>query len=60
MRTTRVAVFTAAVGLLIVSGSVLAHHANAVFDVGKRVTVKGTVTEWFWAKIGRASCRERV
>jgi len=20
-----------------------------VFDVGKRVTVKGTVTEWFWA-----------
>jgi hypothetical protein len=39
----------AAVGLLLISGPVLAHHANAVFDVGKRVTVKGTVTEWFWA-----------
>ena len=26
-----------------------AHHANAVFDVGKRITLTGTVTEWFWA-----------
>ena len=49
MRKTCVTVFAAAVGLLIVSGPLLAHHANAVFDVGKRVTVKGTVTEWFWA-----------
>ena len=49
MRKTRVTVFAAAVALLIVSGPMLAHHANAVFDVGKRVTVKGTVTEWFWA-----------
>ena len=49
MRKTRVTVFTVAAGLLIVSGPLLAHHANAVFDVGKRVTVTGTVTEWFWA-----------
>ena len=49
MRTTLVTVFAVAVGLLIVSGPLLAHHANAGFDVGKRVTVKGTVTEWFWA-----------
>jgi len=49
MSKTRVTVLAAAVGLLIVSGPLLAHHANAVFDVGKRVTVKGTVTEWFWA-----------
>jgi hypothetical protein len=49
MRKTLATVFTAAVGLLVVSGPLLAHHANAVFDVGKRVTVKGTVTEWFWA-----------
>jgi hypothetical protein len=48
MRKTLVTLFTAA-GFLIVSGPLLAHHANAVFDVGKRVTVKGTVTEWFWA-----------
>ena len=49
MRKTLVTMFAVAVGLLIVSGPLLAHHANAVFDVGKRVTVKGTVTEWFWA-----------
>ena len=27
---------------------VFAHHANAVFDTEKRVTVKGTVVEWLW------------
>ena len=26
-----------------------AHHGAAQFDVGKKVTVKGTVTEWFWS-----------
>ena len=41
--------FTIAVGLLIASVPAFAHHANAIFDVGKRITVKGTVTEWFWA-----------
>jgi hypothetical protein len=49
MRTRLITVFTVAVGLLIVSVPLFAHHANAVFDVGKRITVKGTVTEWFWA-----------
>ena len=49
MRKGRIAACTIATGLLIVSVPVVAHHANAVFDVGKRVTVKGTVTEWFWA-----------
>ena len=34
---------------LIVSAPLLGHHANAVFDVGKKITMKGTVTEWFWA-----------
>lgn len=28
---------------------VFAHHGNAAFDSDKRVTLKGTVTEWFWA-----------
>ena len=28
---------------------VWAHHGNAAFDNDKRVTMKGTVTEWFWA-----------
>ena len=26
-----------------------AHHATAVFDLGKRLTLTGTVTGWFWA-----------
>jgi uncharacterized protein DUF6152 len=34
---------------LIVSISALAHHGNAEFDIGKRVTVKGTVTKWSWS-----------
>jgi hypothetical protein len=38
-----------AVGLLTVSVPLLAHHGAAQFDVGKKVTVKGTVTEWFWS-----------
>src|SRR6185503_11959540 len=37
------------VGAVILSASLAAHHANAIFDAGKRITVKGTVTEWFWA-----------
>ena len=41
--------FTVALGLLILSVPLLAHHGAAQFDVGKKVTVKGTVTEWFWA-----------
>ena len=34
---------------LIVSVPLMAHHGNAAFDVGKEVTMKGTVTDWFWA-----------
>jgi hypothetical protein len=40
-------------GLLILSLSVstalFAHHGNAAYDTDKRLTLKGTVTEWFWA-----------
>jgi hypothetical protein len=35
--------------LLTASVPLLAHHGAAQFDLGKKVTVKGTVTEWFWA-----------
>ena len=40
-----------AASLLFVSLPVLAHHGAAAFenDPAKRVTVKGTVVEWFWA-----------
>lgn len=35
--------------LLAVPASLVAHHGNASFDTSKRVTLKGTVTEWIWA-----------
>ena len=35
-------------GLLLASVPLSAHHGNAAFDTGKKVTVKGTVTEWTW------------
>ena len=37
------------VGLLMASLSLFAHHGNAEFDIGKRVTVKGTVVRWSWS-----------
>jgi hypothetical protein len=38
-----------AFAVLIAAVPVLAHHGNAAFDSDKRVTLKGTVTTWFWA-----------
>lgn len=49
MRNRLVRTFGIALGLLMVSVPLLAHHGAAQFDVGKKVTVKGTVVEWFWA-----------
>jgi Family of unknown function (DUF6152) len=42
------------IAALVVSASLFslplfAHHGNAAFDAGKRVDVKGVVTEWMWA-----------
>ena len=33
----------------LVSTPVFAHHGSAAFDVGKRLELKGTVTEWVWS-----------
>jgi len=41
--------FIVAVGFLILSVPMWAHHGNASYETGKVVTVKGEVTEWFWA-----------
>ena len=38
-----------AVGLVIVSVPLFAHHGTAAFENDKKVTVKGTVTEWLWS-----------
>jgi hypothetical protein len=31
------------------SASLFAHHGSSAFDTGKKLTLAGTVTEWFWA-----------
>ena len=40
-----------ALGLIVsvVSLPLFAHHGNAAYDTEKKITVKGTVTQWFWA-----------
>ena len=49
MKYRRVALFVMFVGLLILPTPVFAHHGAASFDTSKKLTVKGTVVEWFWA-----------
>jgi len=48
MRTECVVVSVAAIGLLL-SVPLAAHHGAAAFDVGKKVTLKGTVKEWVYS-----------
>jgi len=35
--------------MLSISTPVLAHHGTAAFDTTKNLTMKATVTDWFWA-----------
>ena len=42
-------ILLAAVGLLTSSVPLFAHHGNAAFDPKRKLTLKGTGTEWFWA-----------
>jgi len=49
MRNRLITLLVVAVGLLVASVPVMAHHGDASFGNGDPVTVKGTVTEWFWA-----------
>ena len=39
----------AALGILLTSVPLAAHHGAAALDTGKEVTLKGTVTEWIWS-----------
>ena len=41
--------FCLIVGLLIVCGPMFAHHGGSDYDVQHPVTMKGTVTEFFWS-----------
>jgi hypothetical protein len=36
-------------GLLTVSVPLFAHHGTAAYDTAKKITLKGTVTEWVWS-----------
>jgi len=49
MRNQLITLSVVAVGLLVASVPAMAHHGDASFGNGDPVTVKGTVTEWFWA-----------
>jgi len=42
-------IFLATIGLLILSVPALAHHGAAAFDTDHPITMKATVTTWFWA-----------
>lgn len=44
-----VAIFVLTISLLIVAPLLLAHHGAASFDTTKKLTLKGSVVEWFWA-----------
>ena len=49
MRNRLITVVAATLALPILSAPLSAHHSNAAFDAGKRLSVTGVVTEWFWA-----------
>src|SRR6202163_4400411 len=38
-----------AAGLLVFSGPVVAHHGSQGYDFTKRITLKGTVSQFVWA-----------
>ena len=42
-------IFALGMGASIFSVPAHAHHGYAAYDTDKKVTVKGTVTQWFWA-----------
>jgi len=37
------------IGVSIFSFPLFGHHGNAAYDMGKSITLKGTVTQWVWA-----------
>ncbi len=49
MRNRLVTSVVVAVGLLVFSVPMTAHHSSVAFDVDTEITLKGTVTEWIWS-----------
>jgi hypothetical protein len=42
-------VFSLAIGLLIASSPLPAHHGEAAYDTKNQISLTGAVTEWYWA-----------
>jgi hypothetical protein len=49
MRSKIIPALVLALGMVSFSGLLFAHHGTAAFETDKKVTLKGTVTEWFWS-----------
>jgi len=49
MRNGLAKLFAVGAGLLLLAVPLFAHHGAAAFEPTKRITMKGTVVEWFWA-----------
>jgi len=49
MRSKVIPALVLAVGMVSFSGQLFSHYGTAAFDTDKKVTLKGTVTEWFWS-----------
>ena len=49
MRSKVMAILVLAVGGVTLSVPLFAHHGTAAFETEKKVTMKGTVTEWLWS-----------
>lgn len=49
MRSKIIPALIVALGLANFSATLLAHHGTAAFETETKVTLKGTVTEWFWS-----------
>jgi hypothetical protein len=49
MRSKLTAALALAIAILTVSIPLLAHHGTAAFENDKKVTLKGTVTQWLWS-----------
>lgn len=49
MKKRAIVAFLAALSFCVIAAPLFAHHGAANFDTDKKLTMKATVTEWFWA-----------
>ena len=42
-------IFALGIGASVFSSPLVAHHGYVAYDTNKKVTVKGTVTQWLWS-----------